>query len=68
MSIKERCLMMEKALSAEDELIELSKEYQDMWDVLEDESMAERAKLLERQRGKNIPRGSSWPQSATRLP
>ncbi|KAM1984999.1 hypothetical protein ACFX16_013206 [Malus domestica] len=68
MSIKERCLMLEKALSAEDELIELSKEYQDMWDVLEDESMAERAKLLERQRGKNIPRGSSWPQSAARLP
>lgn len=38
MSIRERCLMMEHAIYAEEEFQELPLEYQDMWEVLEKDS------------------------------
>lgn len=68
MCIKERWLMMERALSAVDELVELLGEYQELWDILEHESMVEGEMLLERLRGKYIPRGNDWPQSTARSP
>lgn len=36
MSIRERCLMMERAIYAEEELQEIPIEYHDLWDYTED--------------------------------
>ncbi|RXH70527.1 hypothetical protein DVH24_013273 [Malus domestica] len=46
MSIREICLMMERAIYAEEELQEVSVEYHDMWDYMDEVSKPERKSLL----------------------
>lgn len=53
MSIKERCMMMEKAIYVEEELQEVSIEYQDMWNYMDEVSKTERKALMARRAGKS---------------
>lgn len=53
MSIRERCLMVEKAIYAEEECKELPVKYQDMWEYLKEVSEYERASLLARKQAKS---------------
>ncbi|KAB2611199.1 hypothetical protein D8674_019231 [Pyrus ussuriensis x Pyrus communis] len=45
-SLGKRCLMAECAIYVEDEFDDLPVEYQDMWELLKEEYMAERVALL----------------------
>lgn len=51
MSIKERCLMMEKTIYIEEELQEILIEYQDMWDYIDEASELEKRVILARRVG-----------------
>lgn len=68
MSIQERCLLVEQALNAEEEVEDLQVEYQDLWEVLEDEFEHERTTLLARKKGKSSQGGDGWPPTAARSP
>lgn len=50
---RERCLMMERAIYAKEELQEVSVEYQEMWEYLEDIFVGERNAILARKVGKS---------------
>lgn len=64
MSIKERCLMMERAIYAEEELQEVLVEYQDMWDYMEEVYELERKTLLVKREGKSSQGDGGWPSTA----
>lgn len=63
MSIRERCLMMERTVYAEEELHEVSIEYQDMWDYMERISAGRKQALLARNAGSPSQGGGSWPST-----
>lgn len=52
MSIRERCLLVEHAIYADDDFEDLIVEYQDMWEFMEEVSEPEKAALLVRKKGK----------------
>ncbi|KAM1106474.1 hypothetical protein ACFX13_003396 [Malus domestica] len=67
-SIKERCLMMERALLVEKELEEIPEEFFEMWEYMEEVSEAERTDLMARKRRKTPQGSGNWPDTAVRLP
>ncbi|KAM1067859.1 hypothetical protein ACFX1Q_023920 [Malus domestica] len=68
MSIKERCLMMEKALYAEEESEETPEEYKEMWEFMENISKTAKRNLQERSEGSSSQGGGSWPNITARSP
>ncbi|KAM2080243.1 hypothetical protein ACFX1T_034027 [Malus domestica] len=52
MSIKERCLMVERVIYVDDEVQEIPLEFSDMWDYLGEVSEAEKKKLLAKRASK----------------
>ncbi|KAB2620501.1 hypothetical protein D8674_040344 [Pyrus ussuriensis x Pyrus communis] len=68
MTIRERCLKMEMAIYAEEELQEVPIEYQDMWDYMEEISAGEKNALMAKKVGSSSRGGGSWPSIATRSP
>lgn len=68
MSIKERCLLVERAIYVEDELQEVPLEFHDMWDYMEEISEVEKCKILAKKAGKQAQGGGGWPSIAARLP
>lgn len=68
MSIKERCLMVERAICVEYELPEVPNEFSEMWDCLEEASKVEKCKLLTIKAGIMARGGGSWPSTAARSP
>lgn len=59
MSVRERCLMVEIAIYAEDELDELSVEYQDMWKYMKEISEAEIQEMNAKRMGSSSRCGGS---------
>lgn len=53
MTRRERCLMMKMVIYAEEELQEVSIEYQDMWEYMEEIFMGERNAMLAKKVGKS---------------
>lgn len=68
LSTKERCLMMERAISAEEELKEISVEYQDLWEYLEDRSAKGKKSMKAKETGSQSRGGGGWPSIAARSP
>ncbi|CAN6585738.1 unnamed protein product [Malus baccata var. baccata] len=68
MSAQEKCLMVERAIYAEDELQEVLIEYQDKWEFMEEVFEAEKIALMARKTGKMARGGGGWPSTAARSP
>lgn len=64
MSVKERCLMVERVIYAEEDFMELPVEYQVMWEFLEEAAEPERQTLLARRAGSSSKCGGGWPSTA----
>lgn len=60
--------MMERAIYAEEELQEISVEYQDMWEYLEDMSARGEKPMTAKEAGSQSRGGGGWPSIATRSP
>lgn len=68
MSIRERCLMVECVIYAEEEFENLPIEYQDMWEFMDKVSKYEKVALLARKEGTFSQGGGGWPSTATMSP
>ncbi|KAB2602056.1 hypothetical protein D8674_003061 [Pyrus ussuriensis x Pyrus communis] len=65
MTIRERCLMMERAIYVE-ELQEVPIEYKDMWDYMEEIDAGDKNTLMARNVGSSSRGSGSWPSTAAR--
>ncbi|KAB2615935.1 hypothetical protein D8674_022523 [Pyrus ussuriensis x Pyrus communis] len=68
MSIKESCLMMERAIYAKGEFQDVPSESHEMWELLDEVSDADKGKLLAKKLGKMARGGGGWPSTAASLP
>ncbi|KAM0998813.1 hypothetical protein FF1_005593 [Malus domestica] len=66
--LRERCLMVERTLQAEEDLQEVPVEYQEMWDYMEEVSERERRAMTARRTGNSSQGGGGWPSTAARSP
>lgn len=66
MSNRERCMMMERALGANEESEVIPIEFKEMWEYLEDIMKTEKWNLRDRSEGSSSQGGGGWPESAAR--
>ncbi|KAB2632382.1 hypothetical protein D8674_028629 [Pyrus ussuriensis x Pyrus communis] len=66
MSVRKRCLMIERAIYAEEELQEIPVEYQDMWDYMEAITEEEKKAMSITKEGSSSQGGGSWPSTVVR--
>lgn len=59
MSIRERCLLVEHTIYADDDFEDLIGEYQDMWEFMEEVFEHEKATLLARKQGNSSQGGGN---------
>lgn len=67
-SLQERCLMMERALQAEDDLQEVPEEFKGMWDYVEEAAEMQRLETMAKRAGISSQGGGGWPETAARSP
>ncbi|KAB2600030.1 hypothetical protein D8674_010301 [Pyrus ussuriensis x Pyrus communis] len=67
-SIKEKCLMVERAIYTEKELQDVPIEYQDMWEYMEEVFEVEKNEIMARKSGRMARCGGDWPIIAARSP
>lgn len=66
MSNRERCMMMERALGANEESEVIPEEFKEMWEYLEDITEIEKWNSRDRSKGLSSQGGGGWPESAAR--
>ncbi|KAM1217073.1 hypothetical protein TB2_013093 [Malus domestica] len=67
-SIKERSLILERVIYADEDLQEVPLEYRERWEYLEEASEAKRSALHGKQAGSLGRGGGGWPSTAARSP
>lgn len=68
MTLRERCLEVERAIYAEDELHEVPLAYQDLWEYLEEISEIEKKEMIVKREGGSSQGGDGWPSTAAGTP